>query len=216
MQSQANDTPMDSNRGTDPSPGVLPCWSCKGPVQGCDLFCATCDAMQAPGQRDHFDRLGLEAVFDLDIAALDRAYFDLQRRLHPDRFATRTPREQALSQQQATSINEAYETLKDPLKRADYLVHLKGVEVLTEGCNQINDPVILMEAMELREQLAEAETADVVERIAKTTQDDIEDCEIGMSLAFRGGDLEGACGLITRLKFLRKLAGEVRLHRGKL
>ncbi|MDH5747781.1 MAG: Fe-S protein assembly co-chaperone HscB [Rhodospirillales bacterium] len=216
MQSQVDNKQVDSGAGSNQSQGFLPCWSCRGPFQVGDLFCPTCEAMLPPGQRNHFDRLGLEVAYDIDMAALDRAYFDLQRRLHPDRFATRTPRERALSQQQATSINEAYETLKDSLKRADYLVHLKGVKVFTEGCNQINDPVILMEAMELREELAETDAPEDVDRIAKATQDDIEDCEIGMSLAFKGGDLEGACSLITRLKFLRKLADEVRAHRAKL
>ena len=203
--------------GDGPGPAsVTACWSCKGPVGAGALFCPVCEAVQPPGQMDHFQRLGLQAVFDIDADSLDRLYFDLQRRLHPDRFATRTPREKAFSQSQATSLNEAYEALKDPLRRADYLVHLRGSGVLREGCYQINDPVILMEAMELREALAEAQTREEVDRIATETEADIANCLIGLSVAFRGNDLDGACGLTTRLKYLTKLADEVRVQRKAL
>ncbi len=195
---------------------VIACWSCRGPVATSHLFCPTCEAVQPPGQRDHFDRLGIGVSFDVDVEGLDRRYFELQRALHPDRFATKSAKERALSQQQATSLNEAYETLKDPLKRADHMIHLLGIDVLREGCNQLNDPVILMEAMELREQLAGAESAETVEKIATTTADDIEDCEAGLALAFRDRDLDGACSLTTRLKYLRKLTDEVRAARVRI
>jgi len=200
----------------DESGTVISCWSCHGPVAALDLFCPTCAAVQPPGQQDHFVRLGMEASFDVDLKRLERGYFDLQRQLHPDRFATKSEKERALSQQQATSLNEAYETLKDSLKRADYMIHLKGIGALREGCNQLNDPVILMEAMELRENLAEAGSPEEVERISTATATDIENCVAGLSLAFRGEDLDGICGLTTRLKFLRKLADEVRAARTRL
>lgn len=195
---------------------VVACWSCRGPVATSHLFCPTCEAVQPPGQREHFDRLGIGVSFDVDVEALDQRYFELQRVLHPDRFATKSAKERALSQQQATSLNEAYETLKDPLKRADHMIHLLGIDVLDEGCSQSTDPVILMEAMELREQLAGAESADAVAKIALTTADDIEDCEAGLAVAFRDSDLDGACSLTTRLKYLRKLSDEVRAARARV
>ena len=68
----------------------------------------------AAGAADHFDRLGLPRAFDLDPTGSSAATSTRQRQLHPDRFATRTPRERAFSQIQAVSLNEAYETLKDP------------------------------------------------------------------------------------------------------
>lgn len=207
----------ESEDGSGPESGnVVSCWSCRGPAGDRDLFCPTCAAVQPPGQQDHFARLGLEASFDVDQDQLEQGYFDLQRQLHPDRFATKSEKERVLSQQQATSLNDAYETLKDALKRADYMIHQTGIGVLREGCNQLNDPVILMEAMELREQVAEAQSLDRLKEISATTVADIEDCEAGLSLAFRGDDLDGVCGLTTRLKFLRKLADEVRVARTRL
>ena len=192
------------------------CWSCKGPVRAADLFCDTCKAVQPPRAVDHFTRLGLAETFDLDVDALDRTYFDLQRRLHPDRFATKSPKERALSQQQATALNDAYEILKSPLKRADYLVHLKGVEVIPEGCSLVQDQSILIEAMEMRERLAAADTLKAISAIARDTKAEMADVVEGLSLAFMGGDIEGACQLTTRLKYLDKMMGEVRQVRARL
>lgn len=192
------------------------CWSCKGPVAAGALFCATCKAVQAPAAVDHFVRFGVEMSFDVDVAALDRLYFDLQRQLHPDRFATKSPKERAISQQQATALNDGYETLKDPLKRADYLVHLRGVNVLPEGCNLVQDQSILIEAMEMRERLASASTMADVSALSRETKGEIDDVVTGLSLAFKGDDVEGACQLTTRLKYLHKMMGEVRSVRARL
>ncbi|MCW5700197.1 MAG: Fe-S protein assembly co-chaperone HscB [Rhodospirillales bacterium] len=195
---------------------VSPCWSCRGPVVNGDVFCGTCDAVQPPGQLDHFRRLGLKPGFNVDVAILNRLYFDCQRRLHPDRFASRTPRERALSQQQSTSVNEAYETLRDPLKRADYLVHLQGSGVLTEGCNLVADQELLTESLELRELLAEAETIAEVAALEKRAANDIKSCIDDLSRAFADVRLEQACRLTTRLKYLKKLEDECRVRRACL
>lgn len=192
------------------------CWSCKGPTDDANTFCATCGAVQPPRPLDHFARLNLPADFDVDLAELDRRYFQHQRRLHPDRFVTRSTRERLLSQQQATAVNEAYETLKEPLARADYLVHLKGAGTLPEGCNLINDQELLMETMELREALAEAEGPDDVAALRERAADDIRACITALSDAFAADDLERACALVTRLKYLDKLADECRARQVRL
>lgn len=198
--------------GTD----VIACWSCKGPVAGVSPFCETCGAVQPAGQLDHFQRLGMAVSYDINVADLDQIYFDLQRHLHPDRFVTRSPREKAISQLQATAINDAYETLKEPLRRADYLVHLRGMDVLPEGCNLINDQELLMETMELREALADAETVAEVDALSARAEEDIKLCIEQLSTLFNEDDIEGACKLTTRLKYLKKLAEETRTHRKKL
>lgn len=196
--------------------GIIACWSCKGPVEQVSPFCETCSAVQPPGQLDHFGRLGIAVSYDVNIADLDQLYFDLQRHLHPDRFVTRSAREKAISQLQATALNDAYETLKDPLRRADYLIHLRGMEVLPEGCNLINDQELLMETMELREALAEAETAAQVDVLSQRADEDIKHCIEQLSKLFGDDDIEGACKLTTRLKYLNKLAEETRVHRIKM
>ena len=193
-----------------------PCWSCKGPVNPTSIFCETCGVVQPPGGLDHYARLSLEPGFDIDESALEQGYFAMQCQLHPDRFATKSAQERALSMQQATSLNEAYETLKDPLRRADYLCHLMGAGVFTEGCDLVTDTELLMESMEMREALADAETLEDVNACMKRAKKDIAACIDDLSDAFKNDDIERATHLATRLKYLQKLAEEARNHRAKI
>jgi molecular chaperone HscB len=196
--------------------GIIVCWSCKGPVSQVIAFCETCSAVQPPGQANHFLRLGLEPSFDIDIDWLDQHYFDMQRSLHPDRFATCSAQEKSLSQQQATAINDAYETLKDPLRRADYLVDLLSADFLPEGCNLVNDQALLVESMELREALEECETLEQVNVLSTRAKNEINGCIEKLSKLFKDDDIEGACRVKTRLKYLKKLTEETRIQQMKL
>jgi molecular chaperone HscB len=195
---------------------LVACWSCRGPSETGALFCSTCAAVQPPGQADHFTRLGLSCDYVVDAALLDRRYFERQRLLHPDRFATRTARERALSQQQATALNEAYETLKDPVRRADYVLHLRRIGANPDGCNLVSDPALLMEALEMREELAEATSQEEIATLEERTGRDIEACIADLADIFAADDLEAASRLATRLKYLRKLADDCRARRLKL
>src|SRR5262245_8095364 len=160
------------------------CWSCRGPVAPEAIFCATCKAVQPPRALDHFTRLALPVDFLVDTADLDRRYFAAQRQLHPDRFATKSPRERLVSQNQAVTLNEAYETIKDPLSRANYLLKLKGIDVNPDGCHTINDPTLLMEQLERREALAEADTPAKAEAIARETASHVDDSLRAIAAAF--------------------------------
>ncbi len=196
--------------------GVSACWSCRGPVPLGGIFCATCAAVQPPSAADHFERLGLARAFDVDPELLDRSYFQAQRQLHPDRFATRTPRERTFSQLQAVGLNEAYETLKDAVSRAEYLISLAGLEVVPEGCSLVGEQELLHEVMERREALAEADTTEVVATLEDEARRDTDGCLSGLSLAFADGNLDGASRLITRLRYLAKFTQECRSRRARL
>lgn len=186
------------------------CWSCQGPVDARAPFCHTCGVIQPPGAVDHFTRLGMRPGFTIDQRDLEQRYFRFQQQLHPDRFATRSARERALSMQHATSLNEAYETLKSQVARAGYLLELGGHGVNAEGCNTVSDPVVLMEAMELREALAEAASAEETGTILDQARDRIAACLDALEAAFAAGDLDAAGKLTTRLRYLDKLAAEAR------
>lgn len=195
---------------------VVPCWSCKGPVASRALFCSVCGAVQGPGAVDHYTRLGLRPTFEVDGDELERQYFGFQRRLHPDRFASKSPKERALSQQQATALNEAYETLKDPLKRAAYLLELLGRKVDLTACGTISDPELLMEQMEKREALAEADTVERITKLSAEADAEVLSAQCHISAAFTANDLEKAANLTTRLKYLTKLAEEARTKKTRL
>jgi molecular chaperone HscB len=206
--------PFDEQISTVATP--TPCWSCAGPVAATALFCATCKAVQPPRPVDHFTRLGLPVNFAVDTAELDRRYFAAQRQLHPDRFATKTPRERAISQNQAVGLNEAYETLKDPLARATYLLRLKGIDANPDGCHTVNDPTLLMEQMERREALNETETSQAAEDVAREAASHVRESEAAIAVAFASGNLDKAGTETTRLKYLVKLVEEAKARRNRL
>lgn len=186
------------------------CWSCKGPVDRGALFCPTCGIVQPPHAADHFQRLGINRGFDVGDDVLSRHYFDLQARLHPDRFASRTATERAASLAQATALNEAYQTLRDPLSRAAYLLQLAGIDAPTETSGTVADPELLMESLERREALAAAQSPEDISKIVAEAEHDAKGCVDALSKAFASGDLEDAKRLTTRFKYLNKLGEEAR------
>ncbi len=102
---------------------------------------------------NYFSLMGLPISFDVDKAVLTHNYHEIQKSIHPDKFANATALERRLSVQQAAQINDALETLKNPTKCSIYLLSLYGIE-LSDNDTSV-DPLFLMEQMELRENLAE-------------------------------------------------------------
>jgi len=164
---------------------------------------------------DHFARLGLPAALDLEPASLDRAYFALQRQWHPDRFVNRPPDERARASVEAAALNDAYRTLKDPLSRAVYLAELKGIPLPGDG-KTIDDPDLLMEAMEAREALHEAETVVVVDQLAAEARDDMKSSLVGLGSLFLRDDKPAIRKALLRLRYLDKFAEEARARRANL
>ncbi|MDR2789149.1 MAG: Fe-S protein assembly co-chaperone HscB [Candidatus Accumulibacter sp.] len=104
---------------------------------------------------DHFALFGLTPFFRIDSPALDARFRELQARVHPDRFVHAGESERRVSLQWATRVNEAYQTLKNPLLRARYLLDRAG-QCVDKGGNTAMSSEFLMEQMEWREAIAEA------------------------------------------------------------
>jgi molecular chaperone HscB len=164
---------------------------------------------------DHFARLGLPAALDLDPATLDRAYFAGQRQWHPDRFANRPAEERVRASVEAAALNDAYRTLKDPLERAVYLARLKGIELPGDG-KTIDDPDLLMEAMEAREALHEAETSDAVDALAGKVRSDMQAALAELASLFLAKDKTAIRKALLRLRYLDKFVEEARARRTNL
>ncbi len=164
---------------------------------------------------DHFARLGLPAALELELASLDRAYFALQRQWHPDRFVAKPPQERARASVEAAALNDAYRTLKDPLSRAVYLAALRGVELPGDG-KTIDDPELLMEAMEMREALQEAGTGLAVDRLAGRVREDMTAALAGLGTLFLANDKPAIRKALLRLRYLDKFAEEARARRMNL
>jgi len=164
---------------------------------------------------DHFARLGLPAALDLDARALDKAYFAGQRQWHPDRFVARPPQDRARASVEAAALNDAYRTLKDPLSRAVYLAELNGVELPGDG-KTIDDPELLMEAMETREELHEAGSIAAIDALAAKSRDDMQKSLAGLGDLFLANDKPAIRKALLRLRYLDKFAEEARARRSNL
>ena len=108
--------------------------------------------------QNYFELFGLAEEFEIDLNALSSRYQALQKTLHPDRFVNAPERERCISLQQAALINAAFQTLKDPLARARYLLELKGL-VVDDEKTTIRDIEFLEQQIELREELADIRDA---------------------------------------------------------
>jgi len=115
-------------------------------------------------QSDDFTLFGLERRFAQDRAQLDARWKDLQRQAHPDKFADQGAAAQRVAMQWSVRINEAYQRLRDPLKRAAYLCELHGAAVNAEH-NTAMPAAFLMQQMQWREALEEADGAAALERL---------------------------------------------------
>lgn len=161
--------------------------------------------------QNHFDLFNLPQQFTLDMGALDDAYREVQGRVHPDRFVNAGSAEQRVAMQWATRANEAYQALKNPLKRAAYLCELNGVDLQTES-NTAMPGAFLMQQMEWREALEDArhgKDLDALEQLDQqlkaARRQQVK--EIGERLDAQ--DFAGAAQLVRQLMFLEKFGEEV-------
>lgn len=104
--------------------------------------------------QSHFELFALPEQYALDAGLLQDRYRQLQRATHPDKFASAGDQERRIAMQHAAQVNEAYEVLKDPVKRGRYLLALRGHEIEQEK-STTRDTSFLMQQMELRESLDE-------------------------------------------------------------
>ncbi len=142
------------------------CWSC-GAMRAAH-FCSSCGKVQPPAPVDYFAFFGLPLKLNIDVAQLEKDFYELSRKLHPDLSARASMKEQEWSLEQSSMLNDAYRTLRDPIKRTQYLLRLEGIELeeqsksATEQARatgeikkQIVPPDLLEEVFELNLQLEE-------------------------------------------------------------
>lgn len=165
--------------------------------------------------QNYFDLFGLTKGFVVDLGKLSEQYRELQKAVHPDRFANASEQERRISVQQAGLINEAYETLKDPLRRAQYLLVLDGVDYKDQQ-HTLNDPTFLMQQMELREQLSEIpskqDPLETLSEMMDSVDQDIVALIHTLEHTFNEGSvtaLDEAASLVQKLQFMYKIREEM-------
>ncbi|WP_281646255.1 Fe-S protein assembly co-chaperone HscB [Parendozoicomonas sp. Alg238-R29] len=176
--------------------------SLQGLLEGVDL------------RASYFELFGIEAGYDVDLNAIQGRYLDLQRVVHPDRFAGMGERGQRMAVQCAAFVNEAYDTLRSPLKRALYLLEYSGHPVDIET-NTVMDAGFLMEQMSLREDLgdvressdSEAAVAEVVER-AEALMSNMQQGFVSAWQEQTEGGYKKAADFARKMHFVEKLISE--------
>jgi molecular chaperone HscB len=143
----------------------IPCWSCSVSHDNSTLFCPYCSKIQPPPGGNYFSVFGLKPKLNLDLHALEAEFHSLSRKLHPDRFIRALENEKQWSLADTALLNDAYRTLKDPLRRTEYLLKLLGEKVDAETNSLPGTPArknssrvpadLLEEVFELNMQLEE-------------------------------------------------------------
>lgn len=162
---------------------------------------------------DYFALFQLPRQFEIDAATLTERYHALQAEVHPDKHASASDQQRLLAVQTSTRVNDAYQCLKSPLLRAAYLLELAG-----HGCDfsnyTLSDGDFLMQQMQLRETLAEAETPAAVEAFIEQAEAMQAEGQADFLRKYQQQDFDQARDAVSRLHFLFKLQsdGEARLE----
>jgi len=162
--------------------------------------------------QNHFELFGLEPGYALEQERLERAYLEIQARIHPDRFAHAGDADRRASMQWTTRVNEAYRTLKDPVERARYVLELKGVDVQFET-NTAMPHDVLGRQLELREALELAQdekNAGALDRLRSELRSEADELKMALGETIDAQrDYAAAAGLVRKLKFLDRLDAEI-------
>jgi molecular chaperone HscB len=163
-------------------------------------------------RQNYFQLFGLAQSYRLDIAALELDYRALQTRIHPDKFAHLPDAEQRIAVQQATWVNEAYQTLRNPLRRARYLLTLQGIDT-QEETNTAMPLDFLMAQMEWREAVVEAQQqrdVTALEELEARMRHASRELETQLAIKLDDEkDFVPAAALVRKLRFMEKLAEEI-------
>ncbi len=160
-------------------------------------------------QANDFELFELPQQFALDRSQLDERWKALQREAHPDRFAVDGAAAQRVAMQWSVRINEAYQRLKDPLKRAAYLCELRGQPINAES-NTAMPAAFLMQQMEWRETLEDTDDLDALEDLADEVASERKRVQQSLGELLDGsGDAQAAVGQVRVLMFIERFAAEV-------
>ncbi|MET1116869.1 MAG: Fe-S protein assembly co-chaperone HscB [Comamonas sp.] len=167
-------------------------------------------------QSNDFELFALPAQFAQDRAQIDSRWKELQREAHPDRFAAQGAAAQRVAMQWSVRINEAYQRLKDPLKRAAYLCELRGAPLRAED-NTAMPTAFLMQQMEWREALedaaSEADVDQLDDEVSAARRDLLAECA---RLLDEVQDPAGAAQQVRALMFVARFARDIEARREQL
>lgn len=159
-----------------------------------------------------FELFDVPVAYEVDIDLVQQRYRNLQKAVHPDKFVNASDQEKRISMQQTSWINEAFNTLRQPVELAIYLLKLKGVDLNLENETTM-DAMFLMEQMEMREAVSEVRSKDdplsELDNVAAEIKSKMKLMMEEFSNAYENEQLEDAKELIRKMQFMQKAKQEV-------
>lgn len=198
------------------------CWQC-GTPDVASLFCRYCNSLQAPIP-DYFEFFGLERDLAIDLDHLQKQFYALSRLLHPDRYTRRSEQEKHYSLQASSILNDAYRVLRDPIRRAEYVLKEAGFEIGHQR-NKDVPPELLEEVFELNMALDELKMGDTevlpqLDEMRRRFMDMLGASDVELDTLFRSHDaqfdvdsrrevLAGIRSILNRRRYIGNLVSEV-------
>lgn len=189
--------------------GDLHCWLCQKAVSTRALFCHNCGTIQPVRAIDHFARLGIERRIDVEMDLLERQYAALQRTLDPQRFVIRGMGERGHAAKQLEALTEAYEILREPLKRSRYWLVLHQKEFHADVSA---NPFV----QELRAELNAAAEPSQCDRVAQRAGQAMQQGIMNLMQALRSDEWNVAGATLAELDGLESILADVRVKRDEL
>ena len=164
---------------------------------------------------NYFELFGLPESFEIDLAALSSTYQQLQRVTHPDKFAGQSEQQQRIALQKNAQVSDGYQALKSPVRRAEHLLSLRGIELAGET-QTMQDMDFLMQQMHWREMLADINESNDPEQVIDDLNDEVEQqlrmLTKSLSESLQVNDEQHnqlSADNVRKLKFILKLQSEV-------
>lgn len=179
------------------------CWKCKKAMDCLKqtYFCPTCSAIQPVEDKNFFECLGVGQSFNIDPAVLKRNFLQLQAKIHPDKFSKCSNEERHISELCSSHLNEAYKTIMEPLRRATYLLQLKG-ENLADGNTS---SAFLIEMMELNEEVDSLKDEKSIEALLRVVEEKIDNLCQQFKESYESGDLHESKEAVLKMGFYYRI-----------
>eukprot|EP01038_Epipyxis_sp_PR26KG_P004358 gene4358-6166_t len=189
------------------------CWSCGTSMSKCSLICTNCSTIQSMKLEDfpcdYFEMFHMKPTFSIDVVNLEKTYKLLQAKLHPDKNASKSSEEYNASKESSTSVNQAYQILKSPSLRAEYLVRI--IFGVNKEEQTVSDPTLMMEIFELRELIEETDGNEDIIILLNKIQGNVEECGKLLQEAITNHDKKTSIIQSNRINYLTKAMSELSL-----
>ncbi|KAH0786808.1 co-chaperone Hsc20 family protein [Histomonas meleagridis] len=184
------------------------CWNChlQQPHKDCEFFCKNCHKLLPAKFENYFSLFNQPKTYDIDLAKLEKAYKAYQRQVHPDRFFQSSEFEMKNADNVSCCVNDGYKTLKDPIKRAEYILELFKKKTVVDV-----PPDFLMEVLDIHEQISATSKSPVLKQLLDQVDQIFNDESGKLSKSLKIIDdkqvsnPEGAAKSIAKLKYLNRI-----------